>query len=65
MKLIEVWSGAVDKPLQSQKIVKKSKNCQKWKNFKDLTSYKGYQFGGTFIKVPIFCQLDTKNLNFC
>ena len=58
-------SDTVDKPSNSQKVVKKLKNCQKLKNIKDLKNCKSHQFGGTFTKAPIFYQLDIKNLSFC
>ena len=58
-------SGAVDKPLKSQKVVKKFKNRQKLKNFKGLKSCESHQFGRMFTKAPILRQLDTINLSFC
>ena len=43
-------SGAIDKLSKSQKVVKKSKNCQKSKKLNTWKICKGHWFGGT--KLP-------------
>ena len=60
--VIEVDGGSA-----SGKSVKKSTNIKElsWspKASKVRKIYKSHWFGETFTKVPIFCQLDTKNLS--
>ena len=43
-----------------QKVVRKSKNRQKSKNFKSMKSCKGHQFGGTFTKASVLRQWRTR-----
>ena len=53
IKYDEVDSGVGKLVKKLSKVEESSKSP---KNLKGLKSYKGHRFGGTFTKVPIFCQ---------
>ena len=58
MRLMEVGVALL---IICRKVEKASKSP---KNLKSLKSCKDHWFGGTFTEVPIFWQLNTKNLSF-